>query len=436
MSEKTHYRTLAIHSQSTRPGSLYDFSSRTEQAYDSRALTLPNLAVVGLSNAIDPAYERYLKDVLKVNVPDSIVPEVSGISLSQRFLTDKKAPRKLRDKQQEVGMPFALSVFDVTDTERKLLDRLDQEIQIFPEVNFDQAVLLGNKAGFRSFCSKTGIPQFEGGIFSTIEDLKTFLADHPFTVVKHPVGTAGDGLNFTTPANPATKDNFTTWQKWMTHGKVVAEVFNPGGDEYSLHTYGDPVIKKGKTKGIYKQLAKKTDDGSLAHYGVMYPIANKAHLQRLTTLGEEQLIPALEKADYTGPACVDVIIDDSLSQPIHTMELNARAGANMYLHRMAEQVGESLYANPNVAFMSLVGLPHDTTSFAEFSEKFADVLAPKENGTLVLTNPGRHAFGSYDVMAISPHGVEEAEKILFDGIVQIWGRDKAEEFFAKIYQRS
>lgn len=433
--EALPYKTFAVHSQSTRPGSPYDFGMPEEQAYDSRALVLPNLAGVSLSRPLEPAYTNYLTNVLGVNIPSVFVPETSGNFLSRRLMADAKTIGKIKDRQQDLGLPFALSVFDVTNDERKLLDHLEREIQVFPEVNFDQAVLLGNKSGFRKFCAETGIPQFIGGTFSSLDDLKTFLADHPLTVVKHPVGTGGDGLSFITPATPATDEDFSTWQQWMEEGEIVAEVFNPGGNEYALHVYIDPVTKKGGISGIYNQLAKK-EGGTMSHYGVIYPIVDSSTKKMLQTVCEKQIIPALVAAGYTGPAAIDVIKDDTLSQPLHIMELNARAGANMYLHRMAEQVGESIYANPDVAFMSLVSLPHEITSFAEFSEKFAEVLKPKDNGTLIFTNPGRHEFGYYDITAISPYGAEEAQKVLFNGISQIWGPDKAQKFFAKIYKRS
>lgn len=429
------YKLLAVHSQSTRPDSPYNFGIPEEQAYDSRALTLPNTGGVLLSTSVESAYNDYLINVLHVGVSHTIVPTVKETSLTKRLLKDTNTRRKIKDRQEEIGLPFSLSVFDVTDDEKRLLEQLDKELAIFPEVNFDQAVILGNKSGFRKFCAENAIPQFEGGVFQTVDALKAFIDQHPLSVVKHPVGTAGDGLKFITPHHPATEADFDTWKLWMEHGEIVAEVFNPGGDEYALHVYIDPVTKKGKISGIYQQLVKKTDDDSLAHYGVIYPPQDSTAVQALKILGEQQIIPALKTAGYTGPAAIDMIMDDTLPQPLHTMELNARAGANMYLHRMVEQVGESLYAGSDIPFMSLVSLPLPM-NFAELSTRFAEVLKPKENGTLIFTNPGRHEFGFYDITAISPYGIEEAQKILFEGISEIWGYEKAQEFFTKIHKRS
>lgn len=430
------YKTLAIHSQSDRPGTPVHFEGDpAEKAYESRALTLPNLAVVGLSQALEPSYVHYLSQTLKLQVPTILVPETTANSLSLAFMQDKTATDRLKDKQKNFGLPFALSVFDVTDTERELLEHLQQkEIQIFPEVNLDQAVLLGDKAAFREFCEEYDIPQLPGGVFRTVQELEAFLGTHPDAAVKHPVGTAGQGIIIVTKDKTPTGKNYLTWKKWIDsrQGKgIIAEVFNAKGDEHSLHIYRDPLTKEARVTGMYDQLVTKNEKGVLSHYGCIYPIANATTQQTLQQIAQNQLIPALEAVDYTGPACFDV-----LSNPTHFMELNARTGANMYLHRMAEQVGKALYQTTDIAFMALVSLPHELTSFADFYEQFADVLQPAAKGTLVLTNPNRHAFGRYDVMAVSPYGREVAQELLFDGLSKIWGRNQAQEFFDNIHKRS
>ncbi|HZE86907.1 MAG TPA: hypothetical protein VE090_01745 [Methylomirabilota bacterium] len=427
------YKTLAIHSQSTRDGSPYGFNTPEEQAFDSRALALPNVGIIGLTTPLEPAYAKYRKDVLKIDTPHVVVPKGNGSSLSEKLLTDPQAIQRIKKSQEELDAQFTLSVFDPTNTERQLLDRFVTEgIQVFPEANFDISDELGNKTGFRRFCDRNGIPQLPGGVFTTEEDLKKFLREHSSVIVKHSISTAGEGQSIITKNNPVTMEHFRIFRNWMEQDGVVAELFMPSASEYSLHIYIDPVTHKGKVSGIYKQLVKKTETDTLTHYGVIYPLEDLTTEKELSRLGEETLIPALQKENYTGPACLDVLAGPDF---VHFMDFNARTGANMYLHRQAEQVGLVQYGTDAVALSSLVGLPHEITSFEKFSKRFGHILAPTENGMLVLTNPGRHAFGKYDVSAISPHGLAVAQNILATGISEIWGAQKAKAFFARIYQR-
>lgn len=434
---KEGYKLLGIHSQSNRYDAPLKFEGdASEQAYDSRVLCLPGLEFAVLSSPIEIAYANYFHHILKLDVPNIVVPRNTGESLSKSFMQDADVINVIKSKQEKSGNHYVVSVFDATDTENELLQHLKRvKLDVLPEVNFPVASRLGNKAEFRKFCKANAVPQLPGGVFSSISELESFLMSAKMAnlqvIIKHPYGTAGEGISIVGQDGASSLNDYSLWDSWIkNNGEVVAEVFNPGGGEHALHIYIDPVAKTPKIVGLYDQLVSKKPDGTLAHYGCRYPMQNEGINRSLTNIATERIIPALLDIGYTGPACFDV-----LSDPMHFMELNARSGANMYAHRIVERVAEELYGTSDVSFMFLTGLKHEITSFDEFSHKFQAVLSPQDQGTIIFTNPSRHAFGSYDIIGVSTKGVDYAEAILFNALVKIWGSNAAKLLFDKIYTR-
>lgn len=427
------YKLLGIHSQSNRPDAPLQFEhDPAEQAYDSRVLCLPNLGVVAMSAGIEVAYANYFFNTLQQDTFDMVVPKGNG-SLSKALIKDDTAIAQIKASQKKNGEPYVYSVFDPTQAEEDLLLKLiGNEVDLVPEINFALAEKIGSKVGFREFCQRTGIPQIEGGTFSEFFSLHQFVHKYNETgvVVKHPYGTAGEGLHVIPPHSLAS-DKWDTWKEWIQHaGTVTAEVFHPGKQEHSLHIYIDPLTKKAKITGMYDQLVTRTESG-FAHYGCRYPMTDQVTAQTLEQLAKDTVIPALKAQGYTGPGCFDL-----KSNPFHFMEVNTRTGANMYAHRMVEKVAKALYGidDPKqVGFMLLAGLKHDAKSFAEFAHKFKDALTPTEEGMVIFTNPGRHSFQSYDIIGMSPKGAQVAEKVLWNALVKMWGEQQAKAHFDKIY---
>lgn len=431
-----NYRLLAIHSQSDRPDAPLTFEGHPEeQAYETRAFALP-VDAVGLSRPIEVAYARYYQERLGQRMPEIIIPRSNGGSLSDAFMHDPESRRAIERFDSASEAKTVVSVFDPTAKEIALVHQLQAEgIPLVPEVNYRVATELGNKAGFRKFCAENGLPQLPGGAFDSIEAVRGFVqkmqTEGKKVIVKHPFGTAGEGLVVVSSPDELSD---TTLDHWIHGaGSVVAEQFSTGGTEHAVHVYVDPLNKQAQIVGLYEQLVSEKPDGGFAHYGCRYPIPDSGTRTRLATIAKETVMPALANVHYTGPACFDV-----LANPDHFMELNARTGANMYAHRMVERVAKAVYGvedTQNVAFMFLAGLPHDARSFAEFAQRNEAALAPRDEGMILLTNPGRHAFGSYDVIALSPHGLAQAEGVLEKGLETMWGKEAAQQFFGKIYSR-
>lgn len=82
--------------------------------------------------------------------------------------------------------------------------------------------------------------------------------------------------------------------------------------------------------------------------------------------------------------------------------------------------------------MSLVNLPLPLP-LAELVKKHADALGKKDDGIFALSNPNRQRWGFFDVVAISPHSLKEAEAVMARGLAAVWGKEKAEEFMKAIY---
>lgn len=438
---KESYKILGIHSQSNRPDAPLDFEGDpAEQAFDSRVLCLPDLEATVLSRPVEYAYANYNHRILRQKLPRVIVPQDSGKSLSKSLLGDPAAIAEIAALQKLSGSPYILSVFDPTKSEEELFGHLKKnQLDVLPEVDFALAETLGNKACFREFCQTHGIPQLPGGVFTRESDLKEFLdksrKEKLGVIIKHPYGTAGEGSAVIDPSVEPSNGQLTQWSRWMQKsGCVVAEIFSPSGGEHALHIYISPVNYQAKITGIYDQLVYEMEDGALAHYGCKYPSQTPGLEKCLSRLAVESIIPALSEAGYTGPACFDL-----LSSPLHFMELNARAGANMYAHRMVEKVSREVYGITDfksVAFMFLASLKHEAPNFSVFLERNLDALKPQETGMVILTNPGRHAFGSYDIIGMSPFGLNQAEGVLFKSLEKIWGAQAARNFFDNIHQRS
>lgn len=429
------YNLVAIHSQSNRPDSPLGIEGHPEeQAYESRALCLA-LDAVGLSKPIEREYLIYFKNKLKQKTPEFVIPKKTDGPLSHSFVKDGEARDRLKKYFGKSGQRGVLSVFDPTENEKKMLEKFGQDgIPVEAEVDFDLAFRLGNKAGFREFCSKYDLPQVRGDVFDDEKKLESFVDSMrekgKKAVLKHPNGTAGEGLMITDNLD---EGHSKAVSKWMSGaGCIVAEEFSQKGSEHSIHVYVDPLIKLPALSGIYDQLVVETDNG-FAHYGCSYPVQNKMLLKRLENLTADKIIPALRDVNYTGPACFDVLAD-----PDHFMELNTRAGANMYAHSIAKRISRSVYGMTEpgkAAFVFLAGLSHDKLSFEALVKHNEKLLEPKSDGMLIFSNPGRHEFGSYDVIAMSPKGLSAAEGILYDGLVGFWGKHEAQGFLDRIYRR-
>ncbi len=429
------YNFAAIHSQSNRPDSPLGIEGHPEeQAYESRAICLQS-DVVGLSKPIEKEYLIYFKNILKQQIPEIIIPKRTDKSLSHSFIKDKEARNRLKNCFNKNGQRGILSVFDPTESEKEMLYGFRKDgIFVDPEVDYDLAFRLGNKAGFRDFCREYDLPQLRGGVFDDERKLKIFVdsmsAKGAKTVLKHPNGTAGEGLMITDYLDDGQSKSVSKWMSGA--GCVVAEEFSQKGSEHSIHVYIDPLTKSPKLSGIYDQLVVETDNG-FAHYGCSYPVQNKMLLKRLENLTNDKIMPALGDVNYTGPACFDVLAD-----PDHFMELNTRAGANMYAHAMVKRAARSVYGMKepgSAAFIFLAGLRHDKRSFEALVKHNEKLFEPKSDGMLIFSNPGRHEFGSFDVIAMSPVGLSTAEGVLYEGLASFWGKQDAQGFLDRVYRR-
>lgn len=100
----------------------------------------------------------------------------------------------------------------------------------------------------------------------------------------------------------------------------------------------------------------------------------------------------------------------------------------------SDRLGKNLYNSEpgTTAFMSLVNLPlslplHDVIA------RHKDDLSKKDDGIFAFSNPNRQRWGFYDVVAISPHDIATAEKVMKRGLEAIWGKEKAAEFLKAMY---
>src|SRR5690242_6547761 len=96
MPRLTEYPFLAVHSQSNRvEDAPLDFNDPSEQAFDSRALMLPDVGVLAVTKPIEPAYAAYYTQILGLTLPEVISPapaqDGSARPLAQSLLDYKEA---------------------------------------------------------------------------------------------------------------------------------------------------------------------------------------------------------------------------------------------------------------------------------------------------------------------------------------------------------
>lgn len=82
--------------------------------------------------------------------------------------------------------------------------------------------------------------------------------------------------------------------------------------------------------------------------------------------------------------------------------------------------------------MTLVNLPL-SMPLKDLIAKHSDALQKNSDGIFALSNPNRQRWGFYDVVAISPNNLKEAEEVMARGLEKIWGKEKAEELMSAIY---
>jgi len=188
---------------------------------------------------------------------------------------------------------------------------------------------------------------------------------------------------------------------------------------------------KHQTAVMFDQLVKNDNaSAGMAYYGAKYPSKAQEAMTKIMEHVESSVAPSLEQAGYRGPAGVDV-----LWNPLHFMELNMRTDAITYIKHFTDRVGRNLYksAPGTTAFMTLVNLPL-SMPLKDVIAKHGDALQKREDGIFAFSNPNRQRWGFYDVVAISPNNLKDAEAVMARGLEAIWGKEKAEEFMRAIYQ--
>jgi hypothetical protein len=431
---------FADHSQSNRAGVPLNFEGDpSEQAFDGRALCLDGLGVLAVSSPIELAYLEYYQEILGLSLPEIITPSNPGPSLSKRLLSDEGAKARIIAAQQKLGVPLIFSVFDPTPAEAALYDDLtDRGANLVWEIDRRLAAEVGNKSGFRNWCAEHEIPQLFGGVFTNVTEAKNFIIQKVKAgdqlMIKHPNGTAGEGIMVVSSIEDVTEERIQTWSDWIEGcGSMVIEQFAPKASEHAVHIYIDPLTKKARITGIYEQLVTKGDEG-FSHYGCTFSGRLDEKSRHLNQLANNKLIPALLKSGYTGPACFDVLLG-----PDHFMELNTRYGANAYVKEMVSKVIKARYPNTNpedINFTFLAGLEHEANTFEEYTANGRDkVFKLREDGLIIATNPLRQAFKSYDLVAVSLDSPEHADAMMRDALTKLSGVDAAKAAFDKIYQR-
>jgi len=439
---------IFIHNQSSEEGDK-DPDTHTVplgQAADANAICLATKHdILVTSLAIDQNYLDYFTKILRISVPNIFVAKKFNTNLLQSVIDSKDELVAFIKEKQEQGIvkkKLQMSVFEADERDIELLAALQNAglgDSLTSECNYD-LLELGSKDGFRSFCSKHEITQLPGGTFKSVEELEQFiLKQHEeghTVVVKSIHGIGGGGQMRLRPSSTdegekLKKEEKETIEKWIRTNKAVeAEQFAESPEsEHVVDIFIDP-SENHHNAVLFDQIVKSNDDSAgMAYYGAKYPSKNEEAKNTIMQQVDSVIAPRLHEAGYRGPAGIDV-----LWKPLHFMELNMRTDAITYIKHLTDRVGYHLYNSEpgTTAFMTLVNLELPL-SLSELLSKHRDVFEKKEDGIFALTNPNKQRWNFFDVVAISPHDLATAEKIMNRSLVAIWGEQKGNEILNKIY---
>ncbi|KAL0487148.1 phospholipase [Acrasis kona] len=438
---------LFIHNQSNEGGDLDPLTKTIPigQAGDGNAMCLANKHdVLVTSLEIEEPYLNYWRSNLKLSIAQRFTPKQFDTNLLRSVINCKHdLVSFIKQKQQEgiIKKKLILSVFEADESDAELLKSLQEAglgDDLTSECNYD-LLSLGNKDGFRQFCTDNNITQLPGGTFATVEQVERFVEQqhksNQTVVIKAPHGIGGGGQVRLRPKLPNDEIDLSwknTIQEWINkEGAVAAEIFAETAEsEHVVDIYVDPNDKH-HTAVMFDQLVKNDDESAgMSYYGSIYPSSNSTVRDHIMKQVESTVAPSLSNVGYRGPAGIDV-----LWNPLHFMELNMRTDAITYVKHLTDRLAKNIFdTKPGmVSFMSLVNLPyqHDISHMLKLHQH--DALSQQQDGIFALSSPNRQRWGFYDVVAVSPHGRETAEKVMRRGLESIWGRDKMEEFLKCIY---
>lgn len=256
-------------------------------------------------------------------------------------------------------------------------------------------------------------------------------------LIKHVNGTAGEGI---WPYDPEDTENAVIYEQHLDEifdlltarhetisdgpiftGEnqfVIEKFFNGDATEHSLHLYVDPITGKTEFIGTYDQLLKPTEQGGTAHAGCQHPMADtdKANFIKIVAgpLGE-----LLAGYGVTGQLNFDILVktnpDSPLGFDIHVMEVNTRAGANLYARRLAEAVMETKFKSDKEAVFEFhTGMKFKCHTINELFKMYPVIQEYAETGQILFSNAQRFQLDSWDVILLEdPTGTGASLDALF-----------------------
>lgn len=346
---------------------------------------------------IDAGYLEYLKEDLKVPIPEIVqIPNKGTGFLTGDIAAQPNALSMLRMLTHEEG--YKIQFFNLTPDEVALAESLDNPTYI---KDLKMGEKLGTKTGFREFCNTYGITMPPGSICNGLDEIKQTLLELEGNgiFIKAFAGTGGTelGSNVHISAKELSSQG-EELDKFLTDKMAALSPASPPYvvekelklPEASLHIFLD---HEGNT------VIEPTVFGQFAHEGSYvgghYPNGfTEKFNEKIKSLTNDTILPALKNIGATGMHCMDFLYDDKTNE-FYFIEDNTRPGALDFISHFVNKVSSAhKLEKPFWYHYNLpIGLiAKKAVTFEEIANILNGSLTPGESFVLI-SNPNVLPYG-------------------------------------------
>ena len=382
--------------------------SALEQSYSQRGglCEVGDEHIVVCREEVDPDYLAYWRSIgftlpkLVMVHPDG--PDDTG-TLSELLAEDEGAQAEIL--RHVGGCAARIEFFTIAETEQRLLEKLP----IPGYCNSTFSIQFESKPAFRRLACHLGLPQIDGAICRSFEDLRRFalprLQRGQRVIVKSERGTGGlacGGMQVL--ADLRDLENVPESVKFLGQEFLAEEVVEGVHTEASLQW---EITESGEisSTAMAQQLAPQ-----FGYIGTCWPPDLPAEKSAVFEARvRDQLGPAIRALGARGFFCCDLIVDPRE----HWMDFNPRKGAIRYILQMVQRHRGKLVPFWHEHFS--LGRPAE---FGDVRRSLDDLLDPSRRSHLVVTNPSLLQHGFVDLTGIGPTR-DEARNVLNEGRKQL-----------------
>lgn len=349
-----------------------------EQAYMRAFLLAGEKDLVVTDFSLNHYYlEDYLKGTLRFKLPHFLVTESRKYpTVTENILADQNLQEKIK-AWASINKNSQIQFFCVTPTEQKLSKALTLPVSYG---NFEAAVFVNSKPGFRKMCEEIGVPMPEGYICSkfdeTVNVVKKFFNQDKIILIKSENGIGGNDL----------QSNITLSKKEKEASGLDLETYVGQKLEFFGDLLGSQWVVEEKIKGkdgsvhvlILNQnsstepviFGQETELDS--YVGAFWPFNPESQVEsKLSQYVSQCLVPKLQQMGAFGFHCFDFKGDKFL-------EDNARLGAIDFIDHLVKRIAAIHFPGESYCWFHCHVPIQKPTSFEFIFSLLGNMLDPQK----------------------------------------------------------